>query len=135
MGRGRASGRRPEPMCGDVLRRGEWDWFRGTGPAFRATQATLRTRRTLFRNGALNKTRTARTMALDRRQIGCSDQTSETWEARTMEECPRREENLSHCTCPSEDCERKGQCCECVAAHREGGSLPSCLKAIAAQKA
>ena len=42
-------------------------------------------------------------------------------------EC-KREENEKQCKCPATDCERHGMCCECVANHREGGSLPMCLR-------
>ena len=48
-------------------------------------------------------------------------------------ECKNHDKNVQRCTCPSENCERKGYCCECVAAHIEGGSLPSCLKALVAE--
>ena len=42
-------------------------------------------------------------------------------------EC-RKEENLQDCACTSEDCERRGRCCECVAYHRGKDQLPSCLR-------
>ncbi len=45
-----------------------------------------------------------------------------------MEECPNREANVAQCICPSEDCERRGLCCACVAAHRSNGNLPVCLR-------
>ena len=48
-----------------------------------------------------------------------------------MAECKNYERNMERCTCQSEDCERKGYCCECIAAHQEGGSLPSCLRTVA----
>lgn len=43
-------------------------------------------------------------------------------------ECKNREANAAQCVCKSEDCERRGLCCQCVAAHRSRGSLPSCLR-------
>ena len=45
-----------------------------------------------------------------------------------MAECPSREANAAQCTCAAEDCERRGLCCQCVAAHRSSGNLPSCLR-------
>lgn len=49
-----------------------------------------------------------------------------------MGECKNYEKNLERCSCTKEDCERRGTCCECVAAHRGTGSLPSCLRDLAA---
>ena len=50
-----------------------------------------------------------------------------------MDECSKREENLAQCPCPSDDCERKGRCCECVATHRAAGNLPVCLRDLASE--
>jgi len=47
-------------------------------------------------------------------------------EIRPME-C-KEKENKKKCACPSDDCPRRGICCECVAYHREDGSLPMCLR-------
>jgi hypothetical protein len=47
-----------------------------------------------------------------------------------MDECPNRQTNADACPCTNEKCERRGKCCACVRAHREGGSLPACLKDI-----
>jgi hypothetical protein len=48
-----------------------------------------------------------------------------------MVECPSREANRAQCTCKSEDCERRGLCCECVAYHRGKSGLPACLRNLA----
>lgn len=48
-----------------------------------------------------------------------------------MAECPNAERNRQKCTCANTTCERRGMCCECIAAHREGGSLPACVREIA----
>ena len=45
-----------------------------------------------------------------------------------MDKCPNRETNAAECICQAEDCERRGLCCACVAAHRSRGNLPSCLR-------
>lgn len=36
--------------------------------------------------------------------------------------------NQHLCPCPNGDCTRHGHCCECVAAHRERGNLPLCIR-------
>jgi len=43
-------------------------------------------------------------------------------------ECPRKEKNLSECSChyDFEDCQRKGVCCECISYHRKLRQLPAC---------
>ncbi len=48
-----------------------------------------------------------------------------------MEECLNREANAAQCTCGAEDCERRGLCCACIAAHRSRGGLPSCVRDLA----
>lgn len=40
--------------------------------------------------------------------------------------CPNREENLKFCTC-TYACDKRGLCCECVAAHRKKGQIPGCF--------
>jgi len=45
--------------------------------------------------------------------------------------CPNLQENLDSCPCTSEDCPRKGTCCECVRAHLASKSLPACVRQIA----
>jgi len=45
-------------------------------------------------------------------------------------ECPNKEQNLAACSCASNDCSRKGTCCECIRAHREKNGIPSCLREI-----
>ena len=42
-------------------------------------------------------------------------------------EC-RKPSNLADCVCKSQDCARRGTCCECVAFHRSKGNLPACLR-------
>ena len=44
------------------------------------------------------------------------------------EKCPNRETNLQTCACAVEDCPRRGMCCECIAAHRDKGDLPACVR-------
>ena len=44
-----------------------------------------------------------------------------------MAECLNRTRNLKKCSCTYEPCERKGNCCECIAFHRGIGELPGCL--------
>ncbi|MBN1671700.1 MAG: hypothetical protein JXR37_11730 [Kiritimatiellae bacterium] len=39
-----------------------------------------------------------------------------------------QEKNKADCTCKSEDCPRRGKCCECVAYHRAKDQLPGCLR-------
>ena len=43
-------------------------------------------------------------------------------------ECPAYEANLENCPCDSEDCERRGLCCQCVAHHRASGKRPACMR-------
>ncbi len=43
-----------------------------------------------------------------------------------MSEC-HLEQNLAHCTCTYESCERKGRCCECIVYHRKMKQLPGCF--------
>ncbi|MDR2514228.1 MAG: hypothetical protein LBD02_03345 [Christensenellaceae bacterium] len=38
--------------------------------------------------------------------------------------------NTHDCSCPSADCKNHGRCCECVANHMKGGSLPVCMRQI-----
>ncbi len=43
-------------------------------------------------------------------------------------ECVNIETNQENCTCTSLECDRHGVCCECLRAHTDGNSLPSCLR-------
>ena len=43
-------------------------------------------------------------------------------------QCPNLKTNLDACPCTSEDCSRRGKCCECVRAHLASGSLPACCR-------
>ena len=45
-----------------------------------------------------------------------------------VEECPNYDENLESCPCTSEDCARRGLCCQCVANHRAKGNKTACMK-------
>lgn len=42
--------------------------------------------------------------------------------------------NQYPCSCKHIGCARHGKCCACVNYHREKGQLPSCLRAVAAEK-
>ncbi len=42
-------------------------------------------------------------------------------------ECPQLKENLARCNCTWEPCERKGNCCACIAYHWKSGEVPACL--------
>lgn len=41
--------------------------------------------------------------------------------------CDNRKNNLSKCNCSYEPCSKKGNCCECVAYHRDNDELPACF--------
>ena len=43
-------------------------------------------------------------------------------------DCSNIQENKKTCTCPEEDCERHGKCCECVRYHKSTSGLPMCLR-------
>ncbi len=40
--------------------------------------------------------------------------------------CPS-EEKLLHCTCSYISCDKRGNCCQCVAYHKDRGEIPGCL--------
>ncbi len=42
--------------------------------------------------------------------------------------------NTDSCTCTYEPCERKGNCCQCIAYHKSLGQLPGCLFSPEAEK-
>lgn len=42
--------------------------------------------------------------------------------------CPNVDTNKEDCSCGSEDCPRRGTCCECMRHHKSRGQLPSCLR-------
>ena len=44
-----------------------------------------------------------------------------------MKDCKNQAANLKQCTCTYPGCERKGNCCECLAYHRRMKELPACL--------
>ncbi|MFC1806291.1 hypothetical protein ACFL09_04840 [Planctomycetota bacterium] len=43
-------------------------------------------------------------------------------------DCPNKEVNLQMCPCQSEDCERKGICCECIRNHASKDQKTSCMR-------
>ena len=45
----------------------------------------------------------------------------------TADRCPNYQINIQLCPCTSDGCERRGVCCECIAAHREAGSATACM--------
>lgn len=47
--------------------------------------------------------------------------------------CPNLKENQEKCPCTSEDCPRRGTCCECLRAHLANGSLPACAHSLGAE--
>ena len=49
-------------------------------------------------------------------------------------QCPNLQTNLAGCPCGSEDCPRKGKCCECLKAHLSSKSLPACVREVATIK-
>ena len=46
----------------------------------------------------------------------------------TTTRCERYQENLENCPCASEDCPRKGICCECIAHHRSQQGKTACMR-------
>ena len=44
------------------------------------------------------------------------------------DKCKNYDENLARCPCTSDNCSRKGICCECLAHHLATGGLPACGK-------
>jgi hypothetical protein len=51
-----------------------------------------------------------------------------------MGQCDQLKSNLAACTCTYVSCEKRGQCCACVAYHRANGELPGCLFPPEAEK-
>ena len=45
-----------------------------------------------------------------------------------MEKCMNFERNNTECCCSAVNCERHGRCCDCIRAHREGGSVVACMR-------
>ncbi len=43
-----------------------------------------------------------------------------------MADCKNRKKNIAVCNCTYAGCPRHGECCECVAYHRERDELPAC---------
>ena len=39
--------------------------------------------------------------------------------------------NTHDCSCAYVSCANHGKCCDCIAQHKAGGSLPNCLREIA----
>ena len=44
------------------------------------------------------------------------------------EKCAQYEKNLERCPCTSEDCVRKGVCCDCVRNHWGGEKAVACMR-------
>lgn len=42
--------------------------------------------------------------------------------------CSDCEANLASCPCTNLSCERRGHCCQCIAAHIAKDSLPACAR-------
>ncbi len=36
--------------------------------------------------------------------------------------------NIHPCSCPNTACAHHGKCCDCIANHKKGGSLPLCMR-------
>ncbi len=37
------------------------------------------------------------------------------------------EQSLKHCNCTYTACDKRGNCCKCVAYHKDRGEFPACL--------
>ena len=46
----------------------------------------------------------------------------------TPQACANYEINTQQCPCPSEDCERRGICCECMQFHASKDSPTTCMR-------
>lgn len=44
-----------------------------------------------------------------------------------MANCVNLEDNKAKCTCTYDPCPRKGNCCACIAYHKNRNELPGCL--------
>lgn len=44
-----------------------------------------------------------------------------------MANCVNLENNKAKCTCTYDPCPRKGNCCACIAYHKNRNELPGCL--------
>ena len=42
----------------------------------------------------------------------------------------KKEENSAKCPCTAEDCQRRGECCECMRYHIAKETLPACMKKL-----
>lgn len=43
-----------------------------------------------------------------------------------MNECVSSR-SLAHCSCTYTACDKRGNCCQCVAFHKDRGEIPGCL--------
>jgi hypothetical protein len=43
-------------------------------------------------------------------------------------------ETRKHCTCTDTSCDKRGNCCKCVAYHRTAGEIPGCFFTPAGEK-
>lgn len=48
--------------------------------------------------------------------------------------CTQLKNNQEKCTCTATSCSRYGNCCACIAYHRERDELPGCLFSPEAEK-
>ena len=44
-------------------------------------------------------------------------------------------QSLKHCTCTYSACDKRGNCCKCVAFHQSQGQIPGCFFTPAGEKA
>jgi hypothetical protein len=43
-------------------------------------------------------------------------------------------QSLKHCTCTYTACDKRGNCCKCIAFHQPQGQIPGCLFTPAGEK-
>ncbi|MBN2231592.1 MAG: cytosolic protein [Deltaproteobacteria bacterium] len=48
-------------------------------------------------------------------------------------EC-KQEQNLAHCACTYDACNKKGRCCDCISYHLKQRQLPGCCFPPAAER-
>lgn len=44
------------------------------------------------------------------------------------------EDRIKHCPCTYMSCDKRGNCCQCVAYHKDRGEIPGCLFSAAAER-
>ena len=45
-------------------------------------------------------------------------------------DCANIDRNREHCPCGEVDCDKHGVCCECIVAHTDNDSFPSCVREL-----